>query len=467
MVTINSRSAMLRTSALVCAMFAAPLLTAQTQNTDAATTAGAAPASTIEGHKAGDNATIVTKVLPRTPLEIGKSTDMIIELKDKAGKPISYDDLVEMHTEKIHLLIVDPSLGDYHHIHPKPTETAGEYAFKFTPRKAGEYKFFADLVPVKTNNQEYSVSSAEVAGEAEPVVKQQDRKVKVGDHTFELSFDNPKLVQGESNRATLKVTGPDGQPFDKLEPVMGAFAHMVAFSENREHIAHVHPQGKEPETADERGGPELTFYMNMSQPGYHMLYSQVQIGGKDVFAPFGLQVEPREIPNTVAGIYEEVDSNMNRLDNVISSGKLAQVHGLAFWVRDVLLGLPKAQDVPQDSKDQLEQSLKRIQSYADLLDRYGDTDQQDQTAAVYKRFSEEVEKIRGLVKAPAAKETAAAEKLGNMNCPVSKMPVGSMEPGASMVYNGLEIGLCCSGCKETFMTDPEAFLQKARESVKK
>ena len=436
--------------------------------TTATTSAGAGAEQSADlGHKAGDNATIKTSVRSNSPLEVGKKSEMIITLKDATGAPVNLDQLVEMHTEKIHLLIVDPSLGDYHHIHPRKTETVGDYAFEFQPRRSGEYLFFADLVPVKSNAQEYSISKIEVPGEVKPLEKQQQRSVTVDGYKFELQFEDPNLVQGQSTKATIKVTGPDGKPFDKLEPVMGAYAHLVGFSENRDFVAHIHPQGKEPESKDERGGPELSFYMNITQPGYHLLYSQVQINGKDVFAPFGIEVAPRKIPNTVAGIFEEVDTNVARLDNVIQTGSLAQVHGLAFWIRDLLNALDKAEGVPAENKAKLQMSLKRLQSYADLLDRYGDSGQAEQTKGVYVRFTEEIKTVRDLVKAPAPKEAAQAKPLNNQNCPVSKMPVGSMEPGASMVYNGIKIGLCCAGCEETFKEHPEEYLKKAQESVKK
>jgi len=418
-------------------------------------------------HKAGENATIKSEVTAGGPLAVGKEVNMILSLSDKAGKPVTFDDLTEIHTRKIHLLTVDPSLGDYHHIHPEPAGEPGKYKFTFTPNRAGKYIFYSDLLPAATNKQEYSLSTLEVPGEPSPIVKQNERHVKTGDYTFDLTFDKDKLIQGDSIRATLRVSGPDGQPFTQLEPVMGAFAHMVAFSEDRTHIAHIHPQGKEPEKDSDRGGPELNFYMNITKPGYHLLYSQVQINGKDVFAAYGLQIEPRQIPNTVAGIFSEVNTTMARLENVVEGKELAQIHGLAFWTRDLLSGLPKAQDVPAEAKAELEQSIMRIQSYADLLDRYGDSAQVEQASAVYKRFKAEVEKIRALVKAPAAASASAdATALNNTNCPVSKMPVGSMEPGAAIVYKGVKIGLCCSGCKETFQKDPDAYLEKARSYVK-
>lgn len=424
---------------------------------------------TTMGHAAGDNATIVSSVAPKGEVKLGEPADMILTLKLKdTGAPVNYEDLTEIHTERIHLLIVDPSLEDYQHVHPTKTDTPGEFAFQFTPKKGGKYLFFSDLLPAKNNTQEYSVASLNVEGEAGPVVKKNNREATVGDYKFVLSFENPQLVQGTSNLATLKIYDKEGKPFDQLEPVMGAFAHMVAFSEDRRHVAHVHPQGKEPETKEERGGPELTFYMNMTQPGYHLLYAQVQIGGKDVFAPFGLVVEPREIPKDVAGIFKEVDTNLDKLQNVVEAKQLGQVHGLAFWVRDVLQGLPQATDFPADQKDKVEPSLKKVKAYADLLDRYGDAGNQAETEAVLKKFQSEIAQIREAAGVkPSESATADAKPLNNANCPVSGMPVGSMEAGAALVHDGQKIGLCCMGCKPAFDKDPEAHLKKALESVKK
>ena len=427
-------------------------------------------AGAVSSHGAGDSATVVSKVRPLGDIKIGQPIETILQLTDKkSGTPVKYDDLREIHTERIHLLVVDPSLSDYQHIHPVPSEKSGEYKFTFIPRKSGVYKFFSDLLPVKSNAQEYSATELAVPGEPEPLRKSENRETESGGYKFRLTFESPKLVQGTPNVATLAITGPDGKPFDKLEPVMGAFAHMVAFSEDRNHVTHVHPQGKEPETADERGGPELTFYLIANQPGYHQMYAQVQIGGKDVFAPFGLQVEPKQMPQDVAGILAEVDVSLARLKNIIELKQLSGVHGVAFWIRDIVRKLPDVAGALDDvKKTQLNASVKRIASYADLLDRYGDAHDAAQTETVFQRFVLEIESIRKVLgaAAPEQKESTDAKPLNNVNCPVSNMPVGSMEPGASLIHEGKRIGLCCNGCKATFDKDPKLYYEKALKSVK-
>jgi len=77
---------------------------------------------------------------------------------------------------------------------------------------------------------------------------------------------------------------------NKLEPVMGAYAHIVGFYEDRQTVLHIHPEGEEPKSADERGGPTFGFRFYAPKPGFIRLYVQVQVDGKQVFAPFGTMV---------------------------------------------------------------------------------------------------------------------------------------------------------------------------------
>jgi hypothetical protein len=87
-------------------------------------------------------------------------------------------------------------------------------------------------------------------------------------HLFTWSIEDEKPLRvGESALVKINVRGPDGQPFKQLEPVMGAYAHMVAFPTNLESVTHVHPTGPEPTTKSERGGPDLSFHVVPEQAG--------------------------------------------------------------------------------------------------------------------------------------------------------------------------------------------------------
>ena len=92
---------------------------------------------------------------PDHPLVAGEQVQVKIRLARRDGSPVLLPDLTVTHTQPIHLLIVDPALGDYHHEHPTPTSTPGEYAFTFTPRSGSAYRIFADVTPTSSGIQEY------------------------------------------------------------------------------------------------------------------------------------------------------------------------------------------------------------------------------------------------------------------------------------------------------------------------
>jgi hypothetical protein len=204
------------------------------------------------------------------------------------------DQLEVAHTEKIHLLVIDQSVTDYHHLHPVASDKPGEYRFDFAPKFGGTYHIWADLVPKATGEQEYSESTLKVDGPAPPISNNSvNTKAEVDGYRFDLTIENKAPLQaGKAAMVTVKVTGPDGRAYSNLEPVMGAFAHMVAFPADLASVTHIHPMGAEPKTAAERGGPDLSFHVEPDKPGYQKFFLQTQIDGKDKFAAFGLNVQP-------------------------------------------------------------------------------------------------------------------------------------------------------------------------------
>lgn len=114
----------------------------------------------------------------------------------------------------------------------------------------------------------------------------------VDGYTFTLALDSePKA--GSAVIGNITVT-KDGKPFTQLEPVMGAFAHVVGFTEDYNSVMHIHPMGKEPTSDSERGGPKLEFHIEPEKAGFVKMFAQVKIGGKDVFVPFGIEVKNHE-----------------------------------------------------------------------------------------------------------------------------------------------------------------------------
>lgn len=254
----------------------------------------------MEGMAHGDHTevkpsnSVKLALLPSSPLMAGESTQVTVRLSSVAGnKPLTLDDLKEAHTKKLHLLVVDPSLSDYHHVHPTEGKNAGEFVFDFTPQKNGSYRVWADVIPIATGKQEYVMADmGSAAKDKATITKTTSTTSTVDGYTFTLALDSePKA--GSAVMGNITVT-KDGKPFTQLEPVMGAFAHVVGFTEDYNSVMHIHPMGKEPTSNMQRGGPKLEFHIEPEKAGFVKLFAQVKIGGKDVFAPFGMEVKNHE-----------------------------------------------------------------------------------------------------------------------------------------------------------------------------
>jgi len=228
---------------------------------------------------------------------VGREAKAVLKLTTLDAEPVKLADLREVHTRKIHLLIVDQSLSDYHHEHPVESEVPGEYRFAFTPRQGGVYRAWADVQPLLTGFQEYAMAEIPSLSAASGAVdRTYPGATEVDGLRYQLTLEASAGVirAGQPVDARVRVTGAGGKPFTALEPLMGAFAHLVGFREDRGAVLHMHPIEARPlgPRGDDRGGPELSFRIFAPTPGYYRLFLQVQIDGRSRFVPFGIDVLP-------------------------------------------------------------------------------------------------------------------------------------------------------------------------------
>jgi Heavy metal binding domain len=248
---------------------------------------------TNSGFPSAGQQAVRASVSTEVPLTVGQPVRAILRLQRSNGGAVLPSDLIETHTKKVHLLIVDSSLTDYHHEHPLPTRNPGEYSFSFTPAKPGSYRVWADLRPNPLGLQEYAVTDIPATTSPEPLRNRTvSLKATVEGLNCELIFPQKTIQVARPALTRLRVTTADGQGFDQLEPVMGAFAHLVAFNEDYKTVMHLHPRGQPVVDSAARGGPELEFQIYALRPGFVRLFAQLQIGGRALFIPFGLEIAP-------------------------------------------------------------------------------------------------------------------------------------------------------------------------------
>lgn len=236
---------------------------------------------------------IRAQIQSKEPLEIGKRANLRIRLTfANDGKPVLLSDLDEAHTRKIHLLITDISETDYHHEHPEPVAD-GEYAFSFTPNRPDTYRVWADLMPARSRVQQYSVADIPSTTPRQGKLSQEEsenREAKMDGYKFDLSFEKKIILEKETVAGKLHVIRPDGQPCQNLQVVMGAFGHLVGFSDDFATVLHIHPIGPLIEDPKSLGGPELQFYFRSNKVGTIRFFAQVKIDGKDYFPRFVIKV---------------------------------------------------------------------------------------------------------------------------------------------------------------------------------
>lgn len=207
-----------------------------------------------------------------------------------SGKPIGPADLVVAHTRKLHLLVVDPTLNDYQHLHPEPGRKDGEWVFEMTPARPGRYLVFADFTPAATGRGLYASAEFTVPGTVPRVTRQTNSDYSAGPYRFELS-SLLTLRAAQPNELKLAVRRADGKPVP-LAPVMGAFAHLVMFDEERTGFAHLHPDQLDLAQPPDAVQPELTFKVTVPRAGRYVVWSQLLIDGREVFVPFWVDVLP-------------------------------------------------------------------------------------------------------------------------------------------------------------------------------
>lgn len=91
-----------------------------------------------------------------------------------------------------------------------------------------------------------------------------------------------------------------------------------------------------------------------------------------------------KIPDTVEGIFKEIQKHHHELAEVVKGKKLAEVHHHAFAVRDLANALPAK--APADKKTQVEGTVKNIAKLAADLDKTGDANNQAGTEANLKKL---------------------------------------------------------------------------------
>jgi hypothetical protein len=243
------------------------------------------------------------------PLTADGAEEMTLTLKTVTGKPIGPDDLLPTAAQKINLLAVDPSLEDFQAFPPQPGSRPGEWRFAFTPRRTGLYRIFADFTPAATGQEMYTSAEVPVTGME---AMDPGSLARLGNRSQALraahaGAQNVWVAEREGCRFTLQPPARpirarepftltftaerlDGGPVG-LQPLDGALVSLVAFDQNRTGFVNLHAS-KTDMAAPAGNSASLIFNVTIPDPGGYVIWSRLNLGGREINAPFRFEVMP-------------------------------------------------------------------------------------------------------------------------------------------------------------------------------
>lgn len=211
----------------------------------------------------------------------GQAGDLEYSFVLKAEKEIGPDDLLITHEKKLHLLIYDPALQEFVHEHPGFQN--GLWKTKFNLPRNGSYFIWAQgQLKDKTEFNaltRLSIEGGKAENPAPPRLKN-IRTSTVDDISVKLSPE--KLRAGKMALVKISFTTKENKPA-KMEPYLGAFAHVVAVSSDGKEMIHVHPMnGNAPN--------EGMIHALFPKAGAYRVWVQFIAEGKLLVAPLSVEV---------------------------------------------------------------------------------------------------------------------------------------------------------------------------------
>lgn len=153
---------------------------------------------------------------------------------------IGDSELAISHEKKLHLIIYDPSLKEFQHVHPEFDGKIWSADVQFAVD--GDYWVWAQG-ELASDGTEFSsstrltISGGSTAWPSPPVLPDL-RNGSSGISAIKLSQN--KLTAGKMAMLDLTMSRTDGTT-PKLTPYLGAFAHIIATPKDGDELIHVHP----------------------------------------------------------------------------------------------------------------------------------------------------------------------------------------------------------------------------------
>ncbi len=216
------------------------------------------------------------RLTPRVP-KPGEPVELTFKVNDpKTGAQISKFEIV--HEKLFHMFIVSQDLSYFLHDHPVPQQD-GSFEFQAHLPKPGMYRILGDFYPSNATPQLIAKTIFVPGGTLQTPKLTPDLGVKHAENMdVELTMDPPQPIAGFKTLMFFHV-----KPAEGLEKYIGAWAHMLAASDDTIDLIHTHPF-----IAD--GGPQIQFNMIFPRARTYRVWVQFQRKGVVNTAAFTIPV---------------------------------------------------------------------------------------------------------------------------------------------------------------------------------
>lgn len=220
----------------------------------------------------------------------GQPCQMAFRLRDpQSGLILTPDTIDTTFTKKFHLMLVDQTLSEYHHLHPEYDSKTGLFTCQFTPRTSQPFTAWCDFTPKASGKAVRALENLPATRSFSlPARISTASDVSTTGITAHVTSDTP-LTMGTDSILRVELRDAAGQPISNLGPVMGAYAHLVGFSADKQHFIHTHPIT--PLGAPIRNGT-LEFHVSPEHAGLSKFFLQINHEGHEIFIPFGRVIAP-------------------------------------------------------------------------------------------------------------------------------------------------------------------------------
>ncbi|TLS51254.1 hypothetical protein FE782_16110 [Paenibacillus antri] len=236
------------------------------------------------GEKAAERETLNASFgFPSGAPKAGEETELSIEITNERGERLR--DFEVSHEKLLHLIVVDHDLKFFNHVHPE-LQADGTFLIRTTFPTGGEYKLFADVVPVggagATLTEWVTVEGPE--GEHAEIAVDSLLRQEANGKEVELSVSSMK----PDEEVTLTFFVRDAatkKEINDLQPYLGAVGHVVILSADAERYIHVHP-------LDEAStGPAAAFATSFPQAGIYKIWGQFRHNDEVFTVPYVIDVK--------------------------------------------------------------------------------------------------------------------------------------------------------------------------------